>query len=372
MPLRVYANVFDGAASKCDTFFNSALIPSQASAYITAALPATTPAGSATLHVGSNAAVNNFVAGPIAEYLIYNRSLTTLERQRVETYLARKWGITLAPQVANAEAQDWVNRVYANGGTVSTSTASAVSTFCDAIESAGIRDRFYRLNLFCGDNLNAALVPLYRNSSLLLSGLGSATDANPGAGPFVSGDYSPTVGLFKSGNTSAYLDTGLATDALPTAATGHLAAWMASHTPTGFLYALGADTGVSQRYWLVSRVVSSQAVVRTQWGQNQNAETAGLGASMPAGLYIGNRASSTALNIYQDGTSLASNTSSTTPAAISRTFYVAALNNDGSPASFANFPIAGYSIGASLTLQQATDYDLAYKALIAALGRPLT
>ena len=62
----------------------------------------------------------------------------------------------------NPEAQDWINRVYANGGTVSQSTASAVSTMCDAIDAAGIRDRFYRLNLFCGDNLNAALVPLYR------------------------------------------------------------------------------------------------------------------------------------------------------------------------------------------------------------------
>lgn len=272
----------------------------------------------------------------------------------------------------NADAADWINRVQANGGTVSTATANAVTNFCNAIDAAGIRDRFYRLSLMAGSNLNAALVPLYRGPVSGGTTYGNTTDTNPGAGPFVSGDYSPTVGLFKSGNTSAYLDTGLAADAIPTAATGHLAAWMASHTPTAFLYALGADTSTAQRYWLVSRVVSSQAVVRTQWGENTNAETAGLGASMPAGLYIGSRASATELNVYRDGESLASQATSTTPAAINRTFYVAALNNDGSPVGFANFPIAGYSIGASMTLQQATDYDLAYKALIAGLGRPLT
>jgi hypothetical protein len=68
----------------------------------------------------------------------------------------------LRPQAANADAQDWIDRVYANGGTVSTSTANAVSTFCDAIDAAGIRDRFYRMGIFAGSNLNAALVPLYR------------------------------------------------------------------------------------------------------------------------------------------------------------------------------------------------------------------
>ncbi len=63
----------------------------------------------------------------------------------------------------HSEAAAWRSAVIANGGSVSTSTVRAVSNFCAAIDAAGIRDRFVRLNLFCGDNLNAALVPLYRN-----------------------------------------------------------------------------------------------------------------------------------------------------------------------------------------------------------------
>ena len=71
-------------------------------------------------------------------------------------------GVKKALVKPNADAADWIRRVEANGGTVSTSTANAVTDFCNAIDAAGIRDRFYRLNLFCGTGLNAALVPLFR------------------------------------------------------------------------------------------------------------------------------------------------------------------------------------------------------------------
>jgi hypothetical protein len=67
------------------------------------------------------------------------------------------------PLVTNLDAKDWVARVYAAGGTVSQSTANAINTFCNNIDSTGLRDRFYRLNLFCGSNLAAATVPLYRS-----------------------------------------------------------------------------------------------------------------------------------------------------------------------------------------------------------------
>ena len=273
-------------------------------------------------------------------------------------------------QVSNADAEDWVNRVYANGGTVSTSTAAAVNTFCDAIDAAGIRDRFARLNLFCGSSLNAALVPLYKSFTFGGASLGNATDTN--VGPFVSGDYSESVGLLKAGNTNSYLDTGLATDDLPTAATGHMAAWMGTHSPAAFLYVMGSDTAAAQRYWLVSWTTGGSSVVRAQWGQNVSATSSGLGATIPAGLYIGTRTSSTALDVYGDGASLATTASSVTPAAISNNFYVAAANNNGVAGSFATFPLAGYSIGESLTAEQAAAYNTIYKALISALGRPLT
>lgn len=113
----------------------------------------------------------------------------------------------------NAEALAWKTAAEANGGTVTTSTLAAVSTFCNAIDAAGIRDRFLRLNLVCGGNLAAARTPLYRGASLTGTQYGSAADVNNG--PFVSGDYSEATGLQGNG-TSKCLNTGLTIGTLAT------------------------------------------------------------------------------------------------------------------------------------------------------------
>ena len=116
--------------------------------------------------------------------------------------MSRRWIALTRPRIHH-DALDWARRVVSNSGTVSQPTLRAVSTFCDAIDRAGIRDRFYRLNLFCGDNLSAALVPLYRNSSSTGTQLGGLTDTNAavsGQSPFVSGDYTLTGVLVGTGN----------------------------------------------------------------------------------------------------------------------------------------------------------------------------
>jgi hypothetical protein len=103
------------------------------------------------------------------------------------------------------EANAWRNAVIANGGSVSASTMRAVSKFCAAIDTAGIRDRFYRLNLVCGTGLSAVLVPLYRSTSRGGATFGDATDTNNN---FVAGDYAENNGLKGNGSTK-YLATGL-------------------------------------------------------------------------------------------------------------------------------------------------------------------
>lgn len=111
------------------------------------------------------------------------------------------------------EALAWQDAVVANGGSVG-SSLPAVSDFCDAIDAAGIRDRFLRVNLVCGANLAAARTPLYRGPSPSGTQYGNAIDTN--VGPFVEFDYGQSVGLSGDG-FSKCLDTGLTIGTLASA-----------------------------------------------------------------------------------------------------------------------------------------------------------
>jgi hypothetical protein len=111
------------------------------------------------------------------------------------------------------EAVAWRTAALANGGTgITPSVMSAVSAFCRAIDAAGIRSKFLRLNLICGGNLAAARTPLYRGASASGTQYGGTIDAN--IGPYVSANYSEATGL--AGDYYKVLDTGLD---LPTAYT---------------------------------------------------------------------------------------------------------------------------------------------------------
>ena len=120
---------------------------------------------------------------------------------------------TTKPRTFHHEALAWRTAVQNNGGTVRPATLRAVSNFCTAISAAGIRSKFLRLNLVCGNNLAAARVPLYRGASATGTQYGSAIDTN--LGPFTANDYSEATGLQGDGSSKA-LDTTIAIGTLKT------------------------------------------------------------------------------------------------------------------------------------------------------------
>ena len=263
------------------------------------------------------------------------------------------------------EANAWRTAVVANGGSVSASTMRAVSKFCADIDAAGIRDRFYRLNLFAGTGLNACLVPLYRGQSRTGTQYGNATDTNNG--PFVSGDYSESSGLTGNG-TNQYLNTGFNVDQLPGAADCHLSSYIrgtqdiaATRTLVGTMF-----NGFSDIYRLI--LTTSGAGTYRLYGELGKA-VAVSNTSRPnanGGLMLISRTSTTSLRLYDDGAFLTQNTGSTAELTSAVPIFVFARNG---PAEYYNGTMAGYSIGGGMSNAEVTSFYNVMNTFQTALGR---
>jgi hypothetical protein len=319
--------------------------------------------------------------GGIAEFIYYDRQLSAAEVLRVSRYLAAKWGITLAPQVSNADAQDWINRVYANGGTVSSTTATAVNTFCNAIDEANIRDRFYRLNLFCGTadaSLIAVRTPLYRGQSLGGTQFGNTLDTNVN---FAITDYAETgaSGGLLGNAASKYLDTGFNASAagLTTSSVHMSAVWTSyAHPANGNWFPLSIiNAAVNERFWLNPNANSTPTTeVTSTIGQAnpslQYQIAATNGATIPGGLWTASRTSTSAFAVYEGATSRASSSTLISTASLPSTAMTVFVRWNGTAFfGYSGQRLRAYSVGLGMDAGQVQSFNSAMTTFQAALGR---
>jgi len=276
---------------------------------------------------------------------------------------------TLRPrQTIHPEAASWAARVVANGGSASGLTLNAVDKFCKAVDAAGIRSIFYRLNLFCGGTsgttvgLNSCVVPLYRGQSATGTQFGNTVDT---PNLFGVGDYATAGGL--TGGGSKYLDTGFATNVL-SAGNRHIAAYERVRSGATFNTFLGSEaiTGIAHPFTLGYN--SSATTVQHGYGAfSPNLSAATLSA---VGLWLGVNTPSNTGVIYRNGVQDATTTqSAATPEASN--IFVFALNraSASAAASFYTGTLGGYSIGLAMTATQALAYYNAMQAFQSALNR---
>lgn len=257
---------------------------------------------------------------------------------------------------AHPEALDWATQVSANGGSVSASTLAAVSAFCVAIQTAGIRDRFHRLNLFCGDQLQACLVPLYRGTSLAGTQFGNATDTNVN---FVAGDYSESQGLTAT-SAGKQLRTGLLSSSMPSNA-GH-AAWSirnGSFLALGFIHGFSHTAGY-RTYCFLSNA-SSQSVGCASGNTSETSHFQSAYARM-----LVSRTTLSSHVLYKNGASVGTNTATVT-ATSGSTDQFSLFGANGSASGRAGLHY--YSVGNGMTAAQASAFDVAASTFLTALGR---
>jgi len=285
------------------------------------------------------------------------------------------------------EAVDWHNRVITNGGRVSSSTLKAVSNFCRRIDADGIRDKFLRLNLFCGNDLNACFTPLYLGPSFGGTQYGDPQDGN--FGPFGSIDYTETgAGGGLSGNNaiSAYLDTGL-DSTTPFSTMG-----ITYNNIHGAVYLSNLGTTESWMGGVIGGNVfgfegGDYAGVSVFWGFGESQNW-----NFPAGSYVSNTTCSneglivgnlkSGNDVFSiENTSCTDSSSNSNVAGIytatniyiMRGPYGYALPGDPEPSyNSTDDTVAGYSLGLGLSSSELTSYYSALNSFQTALGRNIT
>jgi hypothetical protein len=219
-------------------------------------------------------------------------------------------------------------------------------------KASGYWTKLNRVNLFCGNQLAAALIPLK-------VGLGSATETNVN---FVSGDYTEATGLTGNGSTK-YLNTGLLATGLTLNDT-HLAVYNRSSAAGNST--LGCLNG-TDRLTFAAPFTDSRMYSDMYDSGSGRVSSAGV-IGTPNGFLVASRTASNSHAVYRNGASVNSNATSggALPAA---NVFVFAYSNAGAPNGYTSNILAGYSIGSGLSAAEVAAYNTHMEAFQDALNR---
>jgi hypothetical protein len=276
------------------------------------------------------------------------------------------FGVPLFSRTMHPEVIGWFSRVRANGGNASAATLEALSEFCRGVDSLGLRSLFYRLNLFCGSNLSACLVPLYRGPTLQGPLFGHPVDANYN---FASSDYTETgaSGGLTSSNTK-YLITGLAPADFAQATSGLHMGFSSSRQGQQFGDYIGTDYGNAGAVAGVSCYIRQNTGLQVQSGTSIS--SAGTSPFVPR-RFIASTTTTAQNRMIVAGASGGSFGSIVQPpAGVMAVFGKAAsATTVGSPNYMPLGVFQMYSIGAHITAEQSLAIDTLLRSFNAALRR---
>ena len=300
----------------------------------------------------------NFHNGPMAEVIVGRADLSTLDRQKLEGYLAWKWGLTNnlpanhpykwngaefgGVNITDTDAQTYIAAVEtADGQSLENNTRLAIQNFIVGAKTDGIWDAIKSSNILAGARtLTGALVPLKGTAP---------TNFN-----FVSGDYNRKTGLVGNGSTK-YLDSNRNNNADPQNSK-HLAVFTTTfHTRDATRAVIGSNAAVGD-----SQLFTAETPAKIFFRNNfSDAGVALLSSATTTGLWGSSRSSSAGYTGRFGGSSASYTDTSTTPTSGSIAVFVRGTSN------YSNARLAFYSIGESLDLAL---LDARVTTLINAIG----
>ena len=277
-----------------------------------------------------------------SEVIISYTALSTTDRQKLEGYLAWKWGLTYA--LPNGHPYKWDTSLF--GGTNQDGFDADAKTYITAVETAdgqdlepAVREAINDFVVGCkADGIWDAI-----KASAILAGARTLTGALvplKGTAPtnfnFVSGDYNRTTGLVGNGITK-YLDSNRNNNADPQNSK-HLALYQSSLATADSL--LFATSNLSGRSALIS-------FVATGITQRINSSLAASNNGNSVGFVGGVRTTSTATAARVGGADFPDTITSQVPS--NEDIGVFATASGAAPT---NARLAFYSIGEALDLAQ--------------------
>ena len=113
----------------------------------------------------------DFWSGSLAIVRIYNRGLSPTEVAKnwksdaARFFLPTTKNPLLIPPTPQSIISNWKSRLVADGTNASSAVVTAATTFATTLFNAGLHTKISRLNLYSGNDLKAALVPLFYQPS---------------------------------------------------------------------------------------------------------------------------------------------------------------------------------------------------------------
>jgi len=262
---------------------------------------------------------------------------------------------------AAAALSDWVTRVQGQGSDVTIAgTRTAVGIFIDGCLTDATWTKLVRCGIYAGDGLAAISAPL-KNTG------GSATDTRVN---FVSGDYAQATGLGGSTSTSKYIRTGLQFDSVLMGDQNIHMSFYIREGPDAGITMQNTVNGAAFCGLYIGSTTGGNDTLAAFWTKSDVAGGIAFTDTSPIGIghYIASRTSSSAIAIYKNGTSKATDTTSG-PARVSMEISFHCMNYMGSFVNPTARKFEFYSIGTGLSSTDATNLTNRYTTLRTALGR---